>query len=209
MAVLVSRSVSGGGTGSPHTVAPGADPSLCRRSSGVGIARRRHAVVVLGDFAARAALLAESLAIRRSLGDPVAVAARLDDLAIVRFELGGLGRARVLYDQSLAIKRAAGIDAGLRRAWATWRTSLSSRETTPRRGRRPRRAWRWPRHVATWTRRRRRRTAWRVWPWTRVTWTGRRRCMRSPCGGSPAVTTGTATPRASGCSDTWPSCAAT
>jgi predicted ATPase/DNA-binding XRE family transcriptional regulator len=61
-----------------------------------------------GDYGAASGLYAEALALRRTLGDPAAMASTLNNLALVMQVQGDHAAARRLHEESLDIKRALG-----------------------------------------------------------------------------------------------------
>ena len=70
----------------------------------------------VADHAAARALYAESLAIRRHLGDRTGLAVTLNNLGLVAWHQGDLAEARALQEQSLAIMREMGDRQGMANA---------------------------------------------------------------------------------------------
>jgi len=66
-----------------------------------------------GDYPAAGALLQESLAIRREVGERSAIAASLNTLGSVAHDQGDYPKARALYEESLAIRRGLGDRGGV------------------------------------------------------------------------------------------------
>jgi tetratricopeptide (TPR) repeat protein len=66
-----------------------------------------------GDYPAARALLEESLAIRRELGDRHGIATSLSNLGYAALNQGDYPAARALYEESLAIRRELGDQFGI------------------------------------------------------------------------------------------------
>jgi predicted ATPase/class 3 adenylate cyclase/Tfp pilus assembly protein PilF len=76
--------------------------------SGAGVLARSQ-----GDYAAAHALLEESLAIKRELGDKPGIALALNELGLVAHDQGNYAAAQMLYEESLAIERELGDRLGI------------------------------------------------------------------------------------------------
>ena len=72
-----------------------------------------HVALDQGDYPAARALLEESLAIRRELGDREGIAASLSNLGNVALYQGDYPAARALHEESLAIRRELGDRCGI------------------------------------------------------------------------------------------------
>ena len=68
---------------------------------------------IQGDYLAAWALLAESLAIRRQLGDKKGIAHTLDILGLLTRQQGDFATAKALHDESLAVRRELGDKLGV------------------------------------------------------------------------------------------------
>jgi predicted ATPase len=77
--------------------------TLAEVYNGVGVLATRQ-----GDFAAAARFHAKALPLRRSLGDPLALASSLNSLGGLLMQLGRLGKAQTAWEESLASRRASG-----------------------------------------------------------------------------------------------------
>jgi tetratricopeptide (TPR) repeat protein len=73
-----------------------------------------------GDFTSARSLFAESLAIRRELGDRSGIAASLNSLGNLASTRGEQGSARSLYEESLAIRRESGTRTALPPVSTIW-----------------------------------------------------------------------------------------
>jgi predicted ATPase len=84
------------------------------RAAALGWAGRL--AVEQGDHAAAVALLEQSLALYRGLGDAASTARVLGSLGNVRRDRGDFGQATALYEEALALERALGRARGMARA---------------------------------------------------------------------------------------------
>jgi predicted ATPase/transcriptional regulator with XRE-family HTH domain len=73
--------------------------------NGAGVLATRQ-----GDFAAAERFHAQALALRRALGDPLALASSLNSLGGLLMQQGKLGEAQTVWEESLAYRRASGDD---------------------------------------------------------------------------------------------------
>jgi len=90
---------------------PGAAGATAARAAALQAAARL--AVLQGDFAAAEPHLAEGLALLRSLGDRLGLAALLNLLGNVEWDRSEFSRARAHYEESLALRREAGDAAGV------------------------------------------------------------------------------------------------
>jgi non-specific serine/threonine protein kinase len=80
-----------------------------------------------GDYPAARALLEESLAILRELGDRFGIAVSLSNLGNVAYGQSDYLAGKAMYEESLAIHRELGMGTASPRRWATWGARPSTR----------------------------------------------------------------------------------
>jgi len=86
---------------------------LPERLRAIGLYALGHLAWAQSDFPAAETALEASLALKRSLGDEVGIAAALHRLGAIAGYQGDYERARTHYEESLALKRSLGDEAGI------------------------------------------------------------------------------------------------